>query len=559
MNKSNWKYLLPIFFICNILVNINLFFKKNKIDVYNNTDEAWYGIVLENIAQYGCPLGVPVTFLKSETKNFHTCLFFKILNKITPFEDFAKKAIYLKVLARALTLLVLGLFSYLFFKNVLWGIGFAVIYFLDIGFGGLLPIFKSILSLLNNSFEPLIRTNRFISPLHYSLPGLFCLYFFIKSSKEQFLSNLAIIFSLLCMFLMAIIPFYAWIPYHFFLLCIVFYSFLFHRDGSVWKKLLAIQFLGFLFILFYLKTKLGMPFQEEALLRSSFFKNDFSPIYIFFKSFIFSLCFLFFVLYKKTKSYLFAGVVCVGCYLLMNLNILTGYEYQNFHFKDYLSLPIYFTIFLFIGHSYRQYKKALAGLLVGLIFLLTLNSIKSNIKSVSQLSQLTSVEENLDVLNYMALNIFNQKIYCGQLYNLIPLYTKNRCFYHHLLMTYPIDDEELLDINVVYFGILNYDRKKMLQVFANDRKEKTLATYSYGVKKAWIKNTPPNQRYTKKLNILKLQRNWLDYYALNFTALLPKFLNKFDYMVIPNTTTQVYPSFSLEKQFKNFKLLKKLR
>jgi len=545
------RYVIPLFLFANLLVNIDLFLIKEKAQVFANSDEEWYGIVINDIRENGCSQGLPVTFEHSDRKSFHTCSFFKVLNFISPTSDYFYQTIYLKVMAKCLTLLLIGYAAVWLFNSFNLGVLFGTFFLLDNSFPAFKPVIETALNLLHGKGADLIANLRYISPLQYQVPGILFLLLMIKVVKRNYATKWDMAGTLLSLVLLALTPFYTWLPYLLIAFIFLAYNVLIQKKLYTRNYLLSCLAILGIFVCIQVGLTLGGEYQADALLRSSFRKGYFTPLYLWHKSFILTLVIFGVCAYWQFRNIYFAFIAAFAPYVLLNINILTGYDYQNFHFKTYLALPIFGFIF-FVVYSRCRSSTRKIKIFYTFISIFILNAFVFATYSLrsahAYLHPFARLNDNKDLLQYLNSLQGRKNLFCGELYTEIPLMTRHKCYYHHLLMTYPLSNQELLEMVTThyYLGGKTEDdiRLEMKRHYG------IMATYNIGVKDEWLQSNQTSDRYSNE-NILKYNDLWLEHYRENAKTIAQNNLSKFDYLILKNTSKMSF-SLKLIQRFKNF-------
>lgn len=550
------SFSVSIFFIASLLVNMDLFFVQSKVDVYYDHDDNWYGIVLQYLENGNCSQGLPISFEFSDRKGFHTCQFFKILNAVSPAENFYAKTLFLKASARIALLFLFFLLGILVFKNGLIGLSLGTWFLLDSGFASYKPLVSNILEIISHTENPLIRSSRYISPLHYILPGIALLYIFLKVLLERKISYLMACVFIVCAYLLSTTPFYVFLPFIYALGSLWMFA-LYFSEKHV--KIILTSFLLTLFALIalYLLPKLDVPFQKDALLRSGFISKNFEPIFIGHKALIFCTLLWIPVIYSLFRGrWIPTLLVSLGPYILLNINLFTGIEYQNFHFNDYLAPIMIFSLLAYmctISHL-RRYVVTICciGIFVGVVY-----QVRSQFSLHRETHLNRNYIHNSDILNHIATAHKNKKFFCHELYFYVPLENNNQCLWHHLLMTYPISNEELLHITIAEFYLRGYSPEQVLEVLMQELIHRPIATYSYGSLEDWFGDPSNTKRFTEIERIKDVHKKWTDYYIANREELAASYIKKIDYFIFSNTQMIDTKKFRLVQQFAKYSLYEK--
>lgn len=552
------KKYLCLFLLFAVFLQFDFLFMKSKFEVFQNSDESWYGIVLNRLEASDCDhSGVPVTFLYPDRPHLYSCHFLETLNAISPFRETFLKTLTLKILARVLTLALFCGISILllgvtegFYPGLLLGAW----YFLDPGIHEFKPSFLLIEHLINREYEPFSHVSRYVSPLHYLLPGLLALfgilYILRKSERKRaiiplsselnhpsnfsrsllkeikteisfirsqgllfFLVRLGVCFTLFgSLYWLSLTPFYTWLPFLFLFSCIFLYSLYFRPNLVSVKITFSILFL-IICIILQLKTTFDFPYKEEVLLRSGFFSHYFGPVFAFHKSLIFFSIILIWVSYVMFNRRIIPALwVGIGLYALVNANLFTGLEYQNFHFKDYLGPMVWAFICLFIYSQKKSYRNTLNVFCVFMILI----GAGFRILSLTHVGTfdwtgVQSLKDNPDILAISQSTLAHQKVFCNQWEQVLPAFTQVRCFHHHLLNHYPLSNEELMENSIVHLKLLSYsfsDTEKFLKQLADAKGSVTM--WDIGLRSEWIQHIPENDLYGKAENRRWIAQKWLE-------------------------------------------------
>lgn len=554
------KYLFLFLFVA-VFLQFDFFFMKSKFEIFQNSDESWYGIVLNRLETSNCnQSGVPITFLYTNRPHLYSCHFLETLNTISPFRETYSKTLYLKILARILTLALFLGFSILLLgksEGFIPGLLLGTWYFLDPGIHEFKPSLLLIDRLMRGEYDAFSHTSRFVSPLHYFIPGLLALLgiLFLIRRKEKKGSMLPVVselnqpinfshslrieikndiclirkqglFSLafltvgffayfVSLYWLSLTPFYTWLPFLFLFSCVFLYSLYFQTILVNIKIAFSLLFLA-ICIVYQLKATLLFPFKEEVLLRSGFFSHYFSPVFAFHKGLIFFSLLLSWVSYFIFKRRIFPALwVGVGLYGLVNANLLTGLEYQNFHFKDYLGPMAWASMLLYVYSTKKSWRTALNVLCLFVVLM----GAGFRYISLTRATSLdwTGIQSLKDTSNIFA--IFQgkpayQKVFCNRWEQILPAFTQVRCFHHHLLNHYPLSNEELMEVSIVHRKLLGdslSDTESFLKQLAEAKGSVTM--WDIGLRSEWIQSIPENELYGKVENRRWIAQKWLEEYV----------------------------------------------
>ena len=550
-----------LFALAAVLLQADLILAPTPLQVFRNTDENWYGIVMNRLETMSCEQGIPVTFLFPERKGFHTCEYFKVLNSISPFHDPIHKVIFLKSLARVLTLAAYCGLTFMVLGSALPGILLGLWHFLDPGLESFKPLVTLISQTASGTPPLFTQSARLISPLHYLLPGfalILCFIWLIRNQNRRHENRKSTRWKITALslpvffWLLAMTPFYSWLPILYILGCLVLYAWYFSERFT--KVLLTSALvLGSGLILWEVHAKNGVLFESEVLPRVGFRKHCFEPIFFAHKGLIVASLLLAAMAYGVFKKrFLPALLVGGGLFLLVNINMVTGFEYQNYHFKDYLG-PFYLgSIFLFLLWKFPQRRRWV----LGIALLVSVVGSYQYVKAQTSLPNgLATAEKEVDhdaILSFARAHLEGKRVFCN-LWNFeLPLRANVHCYWHHLMMAYPISDLELLEMSIVQFKLQGLTRAQVEKLFAEEYSHPTLAVWSYGVKPEWIAGVPENERYRDGAALQKFIPKWLDAYEKFPQSRLREVLSEFDYLILKRSHPEVASALKVVQEFSEY-------
>ncbi len=501
-----------------VVINLDVFLSRNSVAVFRDADEAWYGIVAKRLQTTDC-IGVPVTFAFADRPNFHSCHFLQAATAISPGATIVSKVAWLKVGTRLATVLLLAVVGHLFFGSAVFGYLVGLVYFVDDGIPVLKPIFWPLKSLLTEELDGFTRSGRLISPMQYApvlmtfavLMVIWLRMITLNEVPAKRRRNQNIFFfvaTLAAATTVSFTPFYAWISYLYFTGAIL--LFLTLKNPSRFMFLPWIVWLyAFTLGLFQGLSKSVFEFSSETLVRSGFFDQQFTPLFLNDKGLLFSLAVFIVLFWKWMRGY--AVFFAFGCYLLVNINILTGREYQNFHFRDYLGFLIFQII---LWGAWTRFEKIRKLIVCALVLSFSLGTVQFIRSQVSKPSGLTPDLAQADLRRLV--EFFNQvegrpHVICGSFYQVLPLMTDVVCSWHHLLMTYPLSNHELMEFHQAHFRLQGMTDDEVLSFVSRDASpNRSLGVWSYGVHNDWIKGTPQIEMYSVRNLSEKIIPLWLE-------------------------------------------------
>lgn len=523
-----------------VVINLDVFLAGNSVAVFRDADEAWYGIVAKRLQTTDCT-GVPVTFAFADRPNFHSCAFLKAATAIAPGTAIVSKVSWLKVGTRFITLLLLTVVGHLFFRSLVFGYLVGLVYFVDDGIPVLKPIFWPLKSLLTGELDGFTRSSRLISPMQYApvlMTFAVLLVIWLRMitlnevrAKGRRGQNFFFFFATLAAATtVSFTPFYAWISYLYFAGAVL--LFLTIKNPS---RLMFLPWIAWLYAftlgLFQGLSKSVFEFSDETLVRSGFFDQQFTPLFLNDKGLLFSLAVFVMLFWKWMRGY--AVLFAIGCYLLVNINILTGREYQNFHFRDYLGFLIFQII---LWGAWTRFEKTRKPIVCALVISFSLGTAQFVRSQVSKPSGLTPDLAQADLPAIV--KFFNRiegrpNVMCGTFYQVMPLMTDVVCSWHHLLMTYPLSNPELMEFHQAHFRLQGMSDDEVLRFISRDASpNRSLGVWSYGVHGDWIKGTPQIEMYSVRNLSEKIIPLWLDTFRSVNLAKAHSVLKDAEYIIL---------------------------
>lgn len=475
-----------------VLINVDVWKGRSSSNIFRDPDEAWYGIVLKYVQSNGCE-SIPVTYHFQDRPNFHSCQFLKYMGVLLPSENIFTQVAVIKVVSRIFILSAIILFFHWVVGS--WWLGTLV--GLSLMLDGGLFVFKPAVSSLHKIFtghlDDFTRLNRLISPQQYHVPLLFwilnlsvwCFSYLRKNlSQRQHLGFATV--AVLLSYPVALTPFYVWMPYFLAAFWLVVFTGI-QKSQRSWSLLAGFSALTVLMALLVAVSKFGVVNIKETLPRSGFFSEQWQALFHNDKGLIFALVLLGFLTYRQTRLIWFSVLLALSFYALMNLNLLTGREYQNFHFKDYLPVLWWVSVIAMLAVQYQSKRKFLTGFLSLLIAIGLVQHLRSQLLRPSFAEAEYKKADLLQIIQYANERPENSKVYCGEFYQILPLETKVRCSWHHLLMTYPLSNKELLDHSLANFKLLKAERHEIEKTISMDaRPSRPLSVWSFGVRPEWV-------------------------------------------------------------------------
>ncbi len=501
-----------------VVINFDVFLAGNSVAVFRDADEAWYGIVAKRLQTTDCT-GVPVTFAFTDRPNFHSCDFLKATTAIAPGTSIISKVSWLKVGTRLMTLLLLAVVGHLFFGSAGFGYLIGLVYFVDDGIPVLKPVFWPLKSLLTGELDSFTRTSRLISPMQYA-PVLMTFAVLlviwlrmiasneVPSERRRSQNVFFFVATLAAATMVSFTPFYAWISYLYVTGAIL--LFLTLKNPS---RLIVLPWIVWLYAfslgLFQGLSKSVFEFSRETLVRSGFFDQQFTPLFLADKGLLFSLAVFIILFWKWMRGY--AVLFAFGCYLLVNINILTGREYQNFHFRDYLGFLIFQIILWGAWTRFGKIRKPIVCALVLSFSLGTAQFVRSQVSKPSGLTPDLAQADLQEIVQFFKRIEGRPNVMCGTFYQVMPLMTDVVCSWHHLLMTYPLSNSELMEFHQAHFRLQGMSDDEVLRVISRDASpNRSLGVWSYGVNNDWIKGIPQIEMYSVRNLSEKIIPLWLE-------------------------------------------------
>ena len=526
-----------------VLINFDVIWAGASPTVFRDNDEAWYGIIAQRLRTQDCT-GVPVTFAYPDRPNFHSCELLRIIGRTVPGESIITKTIWLKVGTRAVTLALLALLGYVLFSSALLGYLIGLVYFVDDGIPYLKPLVFPLKNLVTGELDAFTRSNRLISPMQYT-PILFAfsILFVIwlrkiviaSSDSEKFQLRdhwFLFLLSLPATVLVSLTPFYAWVTHLYFVGAILLYSSIRFRS-----KLMLLPWLSLISTLalcvYQGVAKTRIPFREETLVRSGFFDQQFTPLFVGDKALLLSLA-IFIILYWKLLRH-YSILFAVGMFTLVNINILTGREYQNFHFRDTFGILIFLVLFWGAWQRFTNHRRALILALTVSFILGTTQYVRSQVLKPSELVKPLSQADASQIIEFFKQVEPRSPVMCGPFYEILPLTSNVVCSWHHLLMTYPLSNHELMEFHQAHFKVQGFSEQRVLEMFSLDASpSRSLGVWSYGVNSEWIDGLPQTQVYSVSNLQEKIIPLWIEDYKKYDVANAKKLLINAQYLILDN-------------------------
>lgn len=548
-------FLAAIVVILFLMMNIDLWQVRNSPEVFRDPDEAWYGLVIKHISTDGCS-GVPVSYNFQDRINFHSCQFLAGLDQVFHTGDIVTETVFIKLITRSTLILALGFFSWLLLENWFLGAVLGLVLFLDDGIYVFKPVALTLLKLWQGNLDDFSRLNRFISPMQYQVPLLiwtllFCYWLLSKVNKSNRTDAALFISTLVLGGVIATTPFYAWASYF----IVVFWMFVFAWPLLPKMRLkLALSSFGVTvlssLVLSFSKTKI--PFVNDVLTRSGFFNHQWSPLFLVDKGLIFGLFLLAIGIYLISKRKLLSLLVPVSFYILVNINLFTGKEFQNFHFRDYLG-PLWFISLIFMSYILVPKKRYL---IYGILLILTGIGLIQHLRS--QLNRPSFMKAEIARADYLnVISFFKEQpeasVYCGDFYQILPLVTSAKCSWHHLLMTYPLSNPELLLQSMAQWKLSGLSDNKVQEWISVDASfTRSLGVWSHGVRDEWIQGKSEIEQYSVK----NLQENiipkWMKEYGQFTVPMAIKELGPVQFLILPKKFADKNPTFEAAAVFSEY-------
>lgn len=509
-----------------------------ELKVFRDGDEAWYGVIMDHLRTEDCAT-VPVTYLYQDRPNFHSCTMMNLIVDAFPQVETSVLAWWMKLLLRiGVVFLVAGLVG-MVGVPIWFGIGLGFLVGVDEGVFVFKPLYTTVRSLMSGKIDDFTRMYRLISPSLYWLPMIASLICWVrlwqpwrKVSQGFYWWLLACLFGFL---FMAIVPFYAWLPWFWSVGAIVLISLSLRTEFSFDKAdfaKLGVLLIGCVVFGIYNMGKVGIEGIDVILARSGFFKNQFQPLYVLDKGLIFACLALFASLYLWFKSNLpltrlrlFSIVlISLGPYVLMNMNVLIGIDYQNFHYKDYLGPMMIAGIFVLVRELVTQKGRLLlqAFILVS-ISLALVQHVKSQWSPVERTHNIPFGYDfpGLPIVyNYFKKELSadlpenSVKASCGEYYVSLPLVTPLVCSYHHLLMTYPLTGPELMDVSMAHFKLLGWSYERLHEhIKVAIKPDRGQAFWLNGYKDEWFQTDSTNEVIDLGFLTNIAVPNWMELYT----------------------------------------------
>ncbi len=542
-----------------VFLNIDLWQGYGTTQVFRDPDEAWYGIVLKSVASEGCA-GVPISYQFKDRFNFHSCQFMRVINSTLPIKNIITQTVTLKFISRFILILAFGFFYFLVFKDAILGLLLGLCLFLDGGIYVFKPGIITIQNLLTGHLDEFIRTNRYMSPMQYQVPLLlwtmiYVNWLFLIQGDRRRIDIVLFITTLGLGVLIAITPFYAWSTY--LLTTFWFLVFSWSRCSRArWYLAFTSFVVTAILSLLISFSKTQIPFVQDVLVRSGFFNDQWSPLFMLDKGLILGMLILSFLIYKLSKKRILSFLVPVSFYLFVNINVFTGKEYQNFHFKDYLG-PMWFISLIFMATLlFKNKKNIIYGLL---IFLSSLGLFQHVISQTGRQSVIFEEESRIEtqkILTFFKVHP-KQKVYCSEFYQTLPLMTDVKCSWHHLLMTYPLSNEEVLDQSMAQWRLSGRSEEQVKEWISMDASPaRSLGVWSHGILPAWSNTSLGAELYSVKNLQEHIIPLWMATYKLFDVDQAIKKIGNADFYILPLSFANQQSQFEAVATFSNFGIYK---
>jgi hypothetical protein len=552
---------VALFFLFALALQADVFLAKSKREVFRTLDENWYGIVLDRLQTAGCSEGIPITFQFAGRKSFHSCGIMKVMNSLTPAVLSAyDRYIFMKVSARILTLLIFATISLVLLSRAWPGLVLGAWYFLDPGFSAFRPLIETAVNVKARNFIYYTQASRFVSPLHYAIPGfLACLFFLalirFEHHRRQWLKWVLVGSLTATLGLLSLTPVYTWLPFYFCFACLALYSWYFSNRSTYWL-LLGVLFAGIAMTVLNLLSIGTIPYETEVLPRSGLFKTYFAPIFFANKWIWLSSLLLGVFSYRLFKRrWLPAILLPIGLLSIMNINMFTGYELQNFHFKDYLGILVYGGFFFWLQSRQGLCRKlisvfALAGIVTGFAYF-----IFCQFQTPSEMAVFSQIGDTEPVIEYVGKHLSNKNGYCEKFYPIVAIETDSACSHHHLLFIYPLSDEELMKSWIVEFKLRNESASNVREILNASAKPRSIATWEYGLKNEWVKNVAEIEGHSPE-NMKAVIPKWVEAYENFSNDDLLQHIASYDFFILKKDHPLAASKFLLLKEFDEFGIFK---
>ncbi len=552
-------FLSTIVVLIFLLLNIDLWQVGNSPEVFRDPDEAWYGIVIKHISTDGCQ-GVPVSYNFQDRINFHSCQFLAGLDQIFPFSNVVTQSLVIKFLTRTAVISVLGIFSWLLLGDLIIGALLGLVLFLDDGIYVFKPAAISFLKLWQGQLDDFSRLNRFISPMQYQLPLLvwtllFCYWLFSKTRKPWQADAILFISTIFWGGIVVLTPFYAWASYF----ITVFWMLIFgwFKIPKIRRGLALGSFsITVLFSFALSLSKTTIPYVNEVFPRSGFFNHQWSPLFLMDKGLIFGMFLLGIGIYQISRRKLLSIFVPISFYMLVNINLLTGKEFQNFHFRDYLG-PLWFTSLIFIIYFLRPTKKYLIyGILIFLSSVGLMQHLRSQLGRPSFMRAEMARVDSSEIISFFK-GQSRAQVYCGDFYQILPLMTSAKCSWHHLLMTYPLSNQELLHQSMSQWRLSGLSDNKVEEWISVDASlTRSLGVWSHGVLNEWIDGKSETEMYSCKNLLENIIPKWMAEYKRFTVPMAIKELRDVEFFVLPIKFANENTNFEAQAIFSEYGIYK---
>lgn len=532
------RRLFPLGFVAvAFLLQLDLLFVGKSVEIYRNEDENWYGIVLDRLETMGCETGIPVTFVHQERRNFHSCEFFKVLNALTPTTDPIAKALWLKAWGRVLALGLFSLLSWILLRTPWTGLLIGAWNLVDPGIRNFKPAAVLFANLAEGVTVPFTQAMRFISPAHYFLPGAgaaLCLLAWVAADRRGELTRRKLLLLgaplAICLFLLALTPFYTWLPFYYLYGCIALYALQFSRPEV--KKAIAFALAaGLALALAYVGSKTGVPHSEEALARSGFLKGFREPVFLFHKGLWLASVVTGVISYLVfERRVLPAFGVALGFFTLLNVNLLTGLELQNFHFKDYLGAFYLSALVLFTAWRWPAWRRRGAVAVVAVIAAGMVHQALSLARHPNGLREPGRLADHAEVIAYVRSELAGKRGFCGPWNLQLPVLARASCYYHHLLMTYPLSDLEVLEMTMIRFRLLGLAPEEVKETLLAAHARAIVGDWNFGVRPEWVSQLPLHARYWREAP--RFIPRWVEEYRAFPDERLERAVEGFDFLIL---------------------------
>lgn len=542
MTNSKWvlsfKWIVVLLFLfLNNLDLLNLWRVQDldpaqrtihQLKIFRDPDEAWYGVVLDHLKTKGCD-SVPVSYLYQDRPNFHSCYFLKSMARLAPDMGTPVLVWWIKFITRNLFVVLVAVLIAQLRISFWFGMMVGLLLSADNGVIVIKPLIASWQAIMAGTIDDFTRTHRLISPSLYWIPMLLSLLLWtsllLELQKTQSVPKGKWWLTGLGVLIMAFVPFYAWVPWFWAMGSIWFLAFIGGGKFSLTfsARIVLIPVLAALSFALYNLKKAFVPGLEEVLPRSGFFKDAFAPLFVSYKALILG-CIFFGVLlciwcWRNRRLGPLTGflvlLIASGPYLIQNVNVFTGLDYQNHHFRDYLGPFLVGSIFVLAWDQVNRIGRVIVTLFLVLSVSVSLVQLVRSQYSAPDSPHRMATGFDSEGVNVLK-SFFAEKqveAHCGPYLASLPIVSKVVCSYHHLLMTYPLSHEELMKVAMAHYRLLGVsDEEVYISIFRDADPNRGMALWSQGGRREWFAGKNSVEMLEQKFLADEVIPMWMEEY-----------------------------------------------